>query len=231
MTASRDPDRLIRAFIDEGEDRLDDQVYDAVRAVIEQNRQRVIFGPWRTPSMNKFVTIGLGAAAVVVLLFVGVQLIGPGSGGLGGAPSATSMASPSPTQFGGTANYESDEGTGTTEIDAVADGASVSGTAVTTLGSDTHAVRLECAIQSDEYWAVGGTIEETTVPGESAGHWSAVIVKDGSPQRIAIWLSDSKAEGSDCDGWLASHDFAGVDPGAFQPVESGELMPPPDLTP
>ena len=37
--------------------------------------------------MNKFVTIGLGAAAVVVALIVGAQLLGSPSGGTGGAPS------------------------------------------------------------------------------------------------------------------------------------------------
>ena len=60
MTASRDPDRLIGAFLNEGEDQLHDQVYDAVRADIEQKRQRAVIGPWRMPTMNKFVTIGLG---------------------------------------------------------------------------------------------------------------------------------------------------------------------------
>ncbi len=76
MTASRDPDRLIHAFLLEGEEQLQDQVYDAVRAEIEQKRQRVVIGPWRMPTMNKFVTIGLGAAAVVAVLFVGIQLLG-----------------------------------------------------------------------------------------------------------------------------------------------------------
>ena len=40
MTASRDPDRLIHDFLFEGEEQLQDQVYDAVRAEIEQKRQR-----------------------------------------------------------------------------------------------------------------------------------------------------------------------------------------------
>src|SRR5688572_11122472 len=92
MTASRDPDRLIHNFILEGEDQLQDQVYDAVRASIEQKRQRAFLGPWRTPTMNKFVTIGLGAAALVVLL-VGVQLFGSGGGGVGSVPSPSPEAS------------------------------------------------------------------------------------------------------------------------------------------
>ena len=36
--------------------------------------------------MNKFVTIGLGGAAVVVLVFVGAQLLGSSPGGTGDAP-------------------------------------------------------------------------------------------------------------------------------------------------
>ena len=101
MTASRDPDRLIHQFLLEGEEQLHDQVYDVVRAEIEQKRQRAMFGPWRLPTMNKFVTIGLGAAAVVVLVFIGAQLFGSPSGGtgLGGEPTATAepTATPAPS--------------------------------------------------------------------------------------------------------------------------------------
>lgn len=100
MTTSRDPDRLIRAFLREGEDELQDQVYDAVRAEIEQRRQRTFIGPWRTPAMNKIVTIGLAAAAVVVAVVVGVQLFGSPAGGTGGPgdePTTTPMPSAEPT--------------------------------------------------------------------------------------------------------------------------------------
>lgn len=94
MNAHRDPDRLIDAFLREGAEQLHDQVYDAVRAEIERKRQRVVIGPWRMPVMNKFVQIGLGAAAVVVVLVVGAQVLIPRApGGVGGAPSVT----PSPT--------------------------------------------------------------------------------------------------------------------------------------
>jgi len=94
MTTSRDPDRLIRAFLDEGEEQLQDQIYDEVRAAIEQRRQRTFIGPWRTPLMNRFVTFGLAAAAVVVIgLFLGYQLLGPTNLGGPGAPTAT----PEPT--------------------------------------------------------------------------------------------------------------------------------------
>jgi hypothetical protein len=99
MTGQRDPERLIQTFLDEGEEQLDDRIYDAVRASIEQQRQRVFVGPWSTPTMNKFVTIGLGAAAVVVALLIGAQLLGSPGGGLGNPPSPsqepTATAEPS----------------------------------------------------------------------------------------------------------------------------------------
>ena len=70
---------------------------------------------------------------------------------------------------------------------------------------------VECAARDGDTWAFGGTTKETTVPGERAGDWSAVVVKDGSPQQVAIWLSDSKTEGIDCDGWLAAIEMSTVD--------------------
>jgi hypothetical protein len=90
MTTPRDPDRRIHAFLLEGEELLNDQVYDVVRAEIERKQQRTFIGPWRTPIMNKLVTYGLGAAAVVVLIFAGSQFFGS-SGGTGDDPT------PSPT--------------------------------------------------------------------------------------------------------------------------------------
>ena len=52
------------------------------------------------------------------------------------------------------------------------------------------------------------------------------MVKDGTPQQIAIWVSDPKSDGVDCDGWLAGIDFTTLPPEAFEPVESGALVAP-----
>ena len=73
----------------------------------------------------------------------------------------------------------------TTTINAVADGAAVSGTAVTTFRQGTHTVQLGCAAQKTGSWVLGGTVEKTTVHGESAGAWSAVI-EDGRVQTTAV---------------------------------------------
>lgn len=237
MNAHRDPDHLIHLFILEGAEQLNDQVFDAIRADIEHQRQRVVIGPWRMPTLNKLVPLGLGAGAVVVALVVGSQLFRPAdSSGVGGAPAATPSPAPTPPQaqpsptgaLGGTVEFELDGAPATTEVDVVADGASVSGTAVTTFRAGTHAVRLECAARDGDFWALGGKVEQSTVESGSVGAWSAVIVKDGSPQQIGIWLSDDKSAGSDCDGWLGAMNLADIDPSNFQPVESGALVPPPD---
>jgi hypothetical protein len=97
MSTSRDPDRLIHSFLREGEDELFDQVYDRVRAGIDNQPQRVVIGPWRMPIMNKIVGYGLAAAAVVAAVLIGIQLIGSSSGGIGAGPTPTTTAEPTPT--------------------------------------------------------------------------------------------------------------------------------------
>jgi hypothetical protein len=144
------------------------------------------------------------------------------------APSASPSAAAASASggLGGTVQYQVDGAAATTEVDVVADGASVSGTAVTTFREGTHTVKLGCATRNGDTWALGGTTEQTTVPGERAGDWSAVIVKDGSPQGIAIWLSDDPSKASDCEAWLASTDFASIGAENFNAVESGTLVAP-----
>lgn len=96
MTTRRDPDRLIQAFLLEGQTELADQVYDAVRSTVEHRRQRVFIGPWRFPDMNKLVPIGLGAAAVIAVLFVGGRFLGtPNQPGAAPTPVPTATVAPS----------------------------------------------------------------------------------------------------------------------------------------
>ena len=92
MTASRDTERLIRAFLDEGVTELPERVYDVVRSDIDRTHQRVVIGPWRTPDMNTFAKFAIAAAAVLVVAFVGWNLL-PGDTGRGGTPGV----SPSPS--------------------------------------------------------------------------------------------------------------------------------------
>jgi hypothetical protein len=92
MTASRDPDRLIHAFFEEGPDELPDPVYDVVRDRIEQTRQRADVGLWRTALTSKTMRYGLAAAAVAV-----IAIIGFGSLTVGPTPGNSPSAEPSAT--------------------------------------------------------------------------------------------------------------------------------------
>jgi len=155
------------------------------------------------------------------------------------APSAAPSAAASPSAaapsasggLGGVVQYKMDGAAATTSVDLVADGATLTGTAVTQFRSGTHTVKLGCGSKNGDAWAVGGTVEAATVPGEPVGAWSAVIVFDGSPQRIGIWLSDDPSVASDCTTWLKGTDFSTLPTDLFNMVESGTLVPPPGLAP
>jgi hypothetical protein len=105
MTEHHDLDRQLNAFLLDGPTSLPDSSFDAVRDRTEQTRQRVVLGPWRVPTLNKLLPIGLGAAAVVVALLLGSQFIGSPSSSVGGPaveptataePTTTAARSPSP---------------------------------------------------------------------------------------------------------------------------------------
>lgn len=167
-----------------------------------------------------------------------IALLVAGCGGAAAtqAPAVPSAAPPQASAsqsgaFGGKVQFKSDGSPATTTLDVVADGGTVSGTAVTEFANGTHTVKLSCASQNGDWWAVGGKTEQTTVHGEKAGDWSAVIVRNGSPQLIGIWLSDDPSSASDCNAWLGKTDFSNIGVENFDAVDSGTLLAPPGLAP
>jgi hypothetical protein len=96
MTALRDDDTRIRAYLEDGPSELPDRSFDAVRFQIDHTRQRVVFGPRRFPRMNTYARLGVAAAAVLVVAVAGIKLL-PGLGASGGPPTASPSAAPSAT--------------------------------------------------------------------------------------------------------------------------------------
>jgi hypothetical protein len=100
-TSDRDVSRAIRSWLHEDwhEDvsRVAGAVLDQVDATPQRRATR--WPARRTTTMNKFVAIGLGTAAVVVALLIGVQLLGsPDTGTTDqSTPSATAEATPAAT--------------------------------------------------------------------------------------------------------------------------------------
>jgi hypothetical protein len=96
MSEYQDLDRQLNAFLVDGPTTLPDASFDAVRDRTEQTRQRVVLGPWRAPHMNKLLTIGLGAAAVIAVVFLGSRFVGSPTATVGG-PASEPPASAAPS--------------------------------------------------------------------------------------------------------------------------------------
>jgi hypothetical protein len=98
--SDREVNRVIRSWLNE--DRQEDvsRIAGVVLDQLDATPQRRI--PWwparRTPTMNKFVAIGLGAAAVVAVLLIGSNLLGSDSQPPGDAPSASIEPSALPSE-------------------------------------------------------------------------------------------------------------------------------------
>ena len=75
MSQTRDPDRLIQAYLDEGRTELSDRTYDAVRAEIDRTRQRRAIGRWNDPRVPDVARFGMAAAAVVIAGAIGLGII------------------------------------------------------------------------------------------------------------------------------------------------------------
>jgi hypothetical protein len=113
MTASRDLDALLAAYLDDGPAELALDSYEAVDEAVRRTRQRTARGPWRTRPMIHPARAVVGVAAVVVASVVGISLLRTGppgpSGGTGTASasppaaSASSSASPSASADGSAA--------------------------------------------------------------------------------------------------------------------------------
>jgi hypothetical protein len=102
MTAPRDADRLIQAFLSEGETDLPDRAFEAVRRDIHRTHQRVVLGPWREPHMSTIARVAIAAAAVVAIGLAWMNFGPPQDNkGVGGqqtsAPTATTAPTPSPS--------------------------------------------------------------------------------------------------------------------------------------
>jgi hypothetical protein len=194
MTASRDPDRLIHAFLREGDEELDDRVYDAVRASIEHKRQRAFVGPWRISTMNRFLAIGAAAVAVLVMVVIGSQLFfsptnvgGGGDATPPGTPAAATLAS-------GSFTAPLEEFGEAIDIEAVRTGDDVSGTMEISSppgGDGAYSVDVQCARTTEEgFRMIGGEVTESTYDEFiEDGAYVVIALAPGTPVRM-LWAVD-----------------------------------------
>ena len=70
MSATRDPDLLLQAFLDEGPEVLPDRALVAIADDVHRLRQRTVTGPWRLSTMRTL----LASAAVIAIVVAGAGI-------------------------------------------------------------------------------------------------------------------------------------------------------------
>ena len=101
MTRPRDPDRLVRAFLDDGPALLPDRVLESVQGEVHRTPQRARWGLRRTQPMSR--TAYAAAAVIAVVAIAGLALwMGQPNGvpAVGTTPSPSAAHRPSPTPPG-----------------------------------------------------------------------------------------------------------------------------------
>jgi hypothetical protein len=93
MTTPRDPEQLVRAFLDEGPIELSDRAIESVLGEIHRTRQRAAFGPWRTLPMTRTAITALAIVAMVSLTGLALWATKP-SAPASNSPPATLLAPP-----------------------------------------------------------------------------------------------------------------------------------------
>ena len=186
MNRSPDVEVVLRDYFSDDSSSAPDYVLDVIEErIMRQPQQRAWRVLRRDSHVNSYVKPLLAVAAIVVVAVAGFAVLRPSGAGIG-APPATEPPTLSPSTFGGTVDYRVNGARSTTEVEAVANGTTVTGTAVTTFPNGTHTVRVGWFTRDGDIWALGGTVEKSTIPGEPPGEWSAVIVSERSPQRIEL---------------------------------------------
>jgi hypothetical protein len=101
MTATRDPDRLLRAWLDLMPSETPDRAIAAVLQAAEKTRQvRVLprIGRWRFP-MNRLTIVAAAAALIVALVGGAIVFVGSNNSSLPtAAPTPTALSTPTITQ-------------------------------------------------------------------------------------------------------------------------------------
>ena len=97
MRSTRDPDLLIKAFLDEGIDELPDRSFDAVRTAIDQQRQWAVFGPWKESQIMNATRLAIAAAAIVVVAVLAIKFLPTTNIGPAATPAPTPTVAPTPS--------------------------------------------------------------------------------------------------------------------------------------
>ncbi|MDP9244616.1 MAG: hypothetical protein M3O77_06005 [Chloroflexota bacterium] len=104
MSTDRDTTRIVRSWLEEGVTALPDRVLDTVLDQVPATPQRrPTWSPRRFAPMNRLFLTASAAAAVLVVVIIGYNLL-PRTGGVGTQPTVAPSPSSSPTSPGSASN-------------------------------------------------------------------------------------------------------------------------------
>jgi hypothetical protein len=197
---------------------------EAVASAVEAARnvrgpQRRSWWPaWRSSTMISHAKVIVTAAAVLVVAVVGYQFL-PRIGGVGGEP--TIAPSPSPTLVArGTFRAKG----APVELDATGSGDDVTGTMTVGDQSDGFTVDLTCArTAEDGRILIGGDTTNSTSVWATAGTYTAIILKPGSPVHAVFAFGNDAPSADTCTAFLDEiiglHFATAIGDGGLEPIE------------
>jgi hypothetical protein len=166
----------------------------------------------RRQPLQRAAAAGLALLILVVAIWAGVVWRGP--------TSIQPTLRPGRTVAEGTAKVDLGRPL-TVTVSAEEAGDEVSGTAeiISDEGGEAFSVQLECAAERNDVLILGGRVSESSLQDAKVGTGSAVLVKQGEPDRMLVWFADSPPAG-DCDAFARNiPDEVLANENAFQPVE------------
>ncbi|HET7181651.1 MAG TPA: hypothetical protein VFI15_05405 [Candidatus Limnocylindrales bacterium] len=184
MSTDHETSRIVRSWLDEGVTKLPDRVLDAVLDQVPTTPQRRSgWSTWRSYRMNTYIKLATAAAAVLVVAFLGYQLLPSITGP--GAP--TAPPTPAPTAAPLAAGEFTSHGVAAT-IDARGAGDDVSGTMTMSDAGNNATVDLECSrtTESDILVIAGLVTDSTFTENFPEGHRVGIAFQPGSPVE-AVW--------------------------------------------
>ena len=143
--------------------------------------------------MNIYAKLAAGAAAVLVLAFVGYQFL-PGNGGIGGKPTIAPSPSPGVLARGTFAA----NGINTT-LDATGAGSDVSGSMTGSNSDGAFTVDLQCERTIDGLLWIGGDVtQSTSLQNAPVGTRTAIVLKPGSPVQAVFVFQMNDPRSASC---------------------------------
>jgi hypothetical protein len=183
MSTDRETTRLVRSWLEDGVTALPDRVLDTVLERVPATPQRRSWWPARRFNhMSTYAKLIAGAAALVMVAFVGYQFL-PGNGGSGGQSTiAPSPSAQSPTSAALLARGSFKLQGAEVELNATGSGESVTGTMTVSHEDGDFSVDLKCTrTTADGVLLIAGDITDSTSPYARKGAREVIVLKRGSP--------------------------------------------------